>query len=253
MKKYFFVLLLCAAAGAWAQDVFELPEAEEPEEDNRSAAEILYDCTRVIPTEPTLLRGMLTVRMKRGTVLVEHPFTLLLDWGANPPTAECLLFAADGRTQLERALMARPKGMPAQIRLYQGTEKEAFETPAFSSRIRMTDITWLDLTLDFLWWNDVRFDEARRGTCRVGRKCHILLVRPPEEIAGCSAVRVWVDTALCCIMQAEQLDASGKPTRMMWVQNVKKMDDRWMIRDMEVEMLNSGHRTRLRVDESGRP
>ena len=83
--------------------------------------------------------------------------------------------------------------------------------------------------------------------------CHILLVSPPEPIPGCSAMRIWVDTALCCIMQAEQLDPQGKPVRKMWVQNVKKMDDRWMIRDMEIETLNSGHRTRLFVEDAVKP
>jgi len=54
-------------------------------------------------------------------------------------------------------------------------------------------------------------------------------------------------------MQAEQLDAQGRPIRKMWVQNVKKMDGRWMIRDMEIETLNSGHRTRLFIDEAVKP
>jgi hypothetical protein len=39
----------------------------------------------------------------------------------------------------------------------------------------------------------------------------------------------------------------------MWVQRVKKMDDRWMIRDMEIETLNSGHRTKLFVDDVSKP
>ena len=49
-------------------------------------------------------------------------------------------------------------------------------------------------------------------------------------------------------MQAEQLSPQGEPVRRMWVQSVKKMSERWMIRDMEVEMMGSGHRTRLYVD-----
>jgi len=253
LKNFFLIVLGCVVAGVLsvrAQDVFEIPEAPEDEvEDNRTAAEILHDCTRVIPTEPMLLKGMLTVRRQRGTVLAEYAYNLLMDWGANPPSAECLLFEKDEKTLLERAQLARPKGQPAQIRLYKGPQMEAAETPAFSARIRGTDMTWLDLTLDFLWWKDVRFDDVKSGKCRTGRTCHILLASPPEPIPGCSMVRVWVDKALHCIMQAEQLDAQGKPVRKMWVQNVKKKDDRWMIRDMEIETLGSGHRTRLFVDD----
>ena len=257
MKNFFLIVFCCVAAGALpvlAQDVFEIPETlEEAEEENRTAAQILNDCTRVIPMEPLLLKGSLTVRRQRGKVLAEHGFNLLLDWGATPPTAECLLFEADGKTLLERALLARPAGRSAQIKLYRGPQMEEAETPAFSARIRGMDVTWLDLTLDFLWWKDVRFDDVPRGKCRTGRTCHILLASPPEEIPGCSAMRIWVDVALSCIMQAEQLDPQGNAVRKMWVQNVKKMDDRWMIRDMEIETLNSGHRTRLFIDDAVKP
>ena len=257
MKKFILFVLLCVGAGVApvrGQDVFLIPDQEEDEEeDGRTAAQILHDCTRVIPTDPMVLKGALTVRRQRGTVLAEYAYSLLMDWGAEPPSAECLLYEKDAVTLLERALLSRPKGRPAQIRLFEGAGMREAQAPAFSARIRGTDMTWLDLTLDFLWWKDVRFDEVPRGKCRTGRVCHILLAAPPEDIPGCSAVRVWVDARLSCVMQAEQLDAGGKPVRKMWVQNVKKMNDRWMIRDMEIETLNSGHRTRLFVDDAAEP
>jgi len=149
--------------------------------------------------------------------------------------------------------MTRPAGKPAQIRLYSGPEQKLEETPAYSSRICGTDMTWMDLTLDFLWWKDARFDDVPRGECYSGRDCDILVAVPPGPIPGCSAVRVWVDRQLRCVMQAEQLDPQGNAVRKMWVQRVKKVDDRWMIRDMEIETLNSGHRTRLFVDEVAEP
>ena len=54
-------------------------------------------------------------------------------------------------------------------------------------------------------------------------------------------------------MQVEQLDPQGNPVRTMWVQRVKKVEDRWMIPEMEIETLNSGHRTRLFVDDVAAP
>jgi hypothetical protein len=100
----------------------------------------------------------------------------------------------------------------------------------------------------------VRFDDTPRGRSWLGRDCHILLAAPPQPIPGCSAVRIWVDVKLCCVMQVEQLDPQGNPVRRMWVQRVKKMlDDRWMIREMEIETLNSGHRTSLMVESAEKP
>ena len=78
-------------------------------------------------------------------------------------------------------------------------------------------------------------------------------VVPPGPVPGCSAVRIWVDRQWRCVMQVEQLDPQGSPVRTMWVQRVKKVEDRWMIPEMEIETLNSGHRTRLFVDDVAAP
>jgi len=223
------------------------------EAENQTAGQILSACTKMIPTEPLLLKGTLTVRKLRGIVLAEHPYKLMLDWGAKPPSAECLLLDSQGTSVVERAVLTRLSGKPAQIRLYRGPEQKPEESPSYSARVCGTDMTWMDLTLDFLRWKDVRFDDTPRGESHNGRDCDILVAVPPGPIPGCSAVRIWVDRQLRCVMQAEQLDPQGNAVRKMWVQRVKKIDERWMIRDMEIETLNSGHRTRLFVDDATSP
>ena len=248
-------ILFCslALASAFAASDSRPTNEQAVVEENLTAVQVLSACTKIIPTEPLLLKGTLTVRKLRGIVLAEYPFKLMMDWGAKPPSAECLLLDPQGTSLVERVVLTRPAGQPAQIKLYSGPEQKLEESPAYSGRIRGTDMTWLDLTLDFLWWKEVRFDDVPRGECHSGRDCDILVTVPPAPIPGCSAVRVWVDRQLKCVMQAEQLDPQGNPVRKMWVQRVKKMDDRWMIRDMEVETLNSGHRTQLFVDDITAP
>jgi len=252
--KTFLAVLACFSSVFFAAGDPSRPATEQAvEEENLSASEILAACTRIIPTERLLLKGSLTVRRLRGIVMAEHPYKLLMDWGATPPTAEVLLLDEKGTTLVERAVLIRSAGQPAQIRLYEGVEQKPVASPTYAGRIRGTDMTWMDLTLDFLWWKDVRFDDTPRGTSHNGRDCDILVTVPPGPIPGCSAVRVWVDRQLRCVMQAEQLDPQGNAVRKMWVQRVKKMDNRWMIRDMEIESLNSGHRTRLSVDDVSAP
>lgn len=256
LKTLLTVLIFaCGATGffAWAGTTARPPTEEAVAEENLTAAETLNACTRIIPTERLLLTGTLTVRKLRGIVLAEQPFKLLMDWGAQVPTAEVLLLDAKGTSLVERAVLTRTHGKPAQIKLYEGPEQKPVDSPSYAGRIRGTDMTWMDLTLDFLWWKDVRFADTPRGESFNGRDCDILVTVPPAPIPGCSAVRVWVDRQLRCVMQAEQLDPQGNPVRKMWVQRVKKIDDRWMIRDMEIETLNSGHRTRLFVDDVSEP
>lgn len=246
---FFSLALASAFAGSDNRPATEQAVVEE----NLTAVQVLNACTKIIPAEPLVLKGTLTVRKLRGIVLAEQPFKLMMDWGATPPTAECLLLDPQGTSLVERAVMTRPAGQPAQIKLYSGAEQKLEESPSYSGRIRGTDMTWMDLTLDFLWWKEVRFDDTPRGDSHNGRDCDILVTVPPAPIPGCSAVRVWVDRQLRCVMQAEQLDPQGNPVRKMWVQRVKKMDDRWMIRDMEIETLNSGHRTQLYVEDIAAP
>jgi predicted aldo/keto reductase-like oxidoreductase len=55
-------------------------------------------------------------------------------------------------------------------------------------------------------------------------------------------------------MQATQNDEAGKETRRLWVRAVQKLevaenDERWVIKDLEVETTGSGHRTRLHFED----
>ena len=236
-----------------AEDVGRPVTEVAAQEESLTAVQILGACAKLIPTDRLLIQGTLTVRKLRGIVLAEEPFKLMMDWGAKVPTAEVLLLDRAGTSLVERAVLTRPLGQAAQIKLYSGAGQTPVESPSYAGRIRGTDMTWMDLTLDFLWWKEVRFDDTPRGESHNGRDCDILVTVPPSPIPGCSAVRVWVDRQLRCVMQAQQLDPQGNPVRKMWVQRVKKMDDRWMIRDMEIETLNSGHRTRLSVDDVSTP
>lgn len=226
----------------------------EAEAENRTAVQTLRDCTALIPTERLLLKGDLTVRKRRGIVLQKEAFHLLMDWGARVPSAEVLLLDTAGTSLVERAILTRPAGQPATIQIYKGANQTPDPNPpSLSARVRGTDLTWLDLSLDFLWWPGARFDDEPRSKSHNGRDCDVIVTVPPAPIPGCAAVRVWVDRQLRCIMQAEQIGPQGETVRRMWVQRVKKMDDRWMIRDMEIETLNSGHRTKLFVDHVSSP
>jgi len=232
-----------------------MPKTEkEAEEENLTARELLQASTRMIPVEPLVLKGSLIVRKERGIELASHPFQLMTDWGANPPSAECLLLSPEGTSVVERAVLTRPANKMADIKLYKGLDKTSPESVSFAGRIRGTDMTWMDISLDFLWWDDVRFDNNPSGNCRTGRNCYILVAVPPEPVPGCSAMRIWVDKKLKCVMQTEQLNPQGEPVRKMWVQKIKEYEDkRWMISHMEIETLGSGHRTKLLVDDIAKP
>ena len=91
-----------------------------------------------------------------------------------------------------------------------------------------TDVTWSELALEYLWWDEV---------------CAVVAMRK-----GGRTVRVWVDRKTGALMQAEEI-ADGKPVRRLWGTRIKKFGDRWMANVLEVETLGSGHRTKITVEK----
>ena len=219
-----FILAIFAAFLAAA--MYAEPQSAVPP---RSAADILADCRRMLPERPVTLKGAIIMRSRKGIPQGEYGYTLSADRTKTPATID-VEFTPRGETNvLERAQLRRPGSIP-------------------EGRILKTDVTWLDLTLDFLWWPTAEFEAEREGETIHGQKCTIILARPATPAAGIHAVRLWVDRKTGCLMQAEQLNESLKSVRRLWGTRVKKFGERWMVSVLEVETLGSRHRTKITVD-----
>ena len=106
-----------------------------------------------------------------------------------------------------------------------------------------TDVTWSDITLDYLWWDDFSFDAEREGESVHGQVCAVVVMKK-----GARMVRVWVDRKTGALMQAEEV-ADGKTVRRLWGTRIRKFGERWMANVLEVETVGSGHRTKITVEE----
>ena len=106
-----------------------------------------------------------------------------------------------------------------------------------------TDVTWSDITLDYLWWDDFSFDAEREGETVHGQVCAVVVMKKAER-----TVRVWIDRKTGAMMQAEEF-RDGKPVRRLWGTRIKKFGERWMANVLEVETVGSGHRTKITVEE----
>ncbi len=214
-----------------------------------SAEALLRDTIARLPVAPLKISGILIVRRQRGIVLRELPFSMLLEWGANPPRATYEVRDPSGRFSPVLEVL-RPDGQTAVTRWRDASGRTLSQPPALDAYIFGSDVTWLDLTLDFLWWPEAEL--AGSETFR-GSLCDIVVVKPPEPMPACAAMRLWIDRRLRFIRQVEQLDRNGDPIRRMWVSSVGKSGDRWMIRNMEIDRRGSGHRTKLHVEVFGPP
>lgn len=166
--------------------------------------------------------------------------------GGDKIRADYTIRTPDGKS-LDRLEVRRDRGEAAEMTFFRGDPPVRTDMPPLTSAVAGLDISWLDLTMSFLWWRDAR--SAGSGTVR-GRDCFVLDVTPPVEETGCGPVRVWIDTEARILLQAEERDSEGAPLRRMLVKSFKKVDGKWMIKDIEVKNLHDMSLTTLRVDKA---
>lgn len=242
LKTVFAVVLLSATiAGA---------ESSPPPP---SAAAILEQVIARMPRERLILSGSLTVRTWRGTVLRSLTFEMDADWSGDPTIVGCTLRDAFG-TDLERLSVTRKPRVPPSFAFARGNPLTPAPLPDLFAPIYDSDLSWADLVLTFIWWTDGRIT----GTDVVkDRPCHVLEVFPSssdlpdgtQQNGGYAGARLWIEQDLSILLRAEGLDAKGETIRRLWVKSFKKINDRWMIKDLEIQGIPSPHRTRLRVEE----
>ena len=175
-----------------------------------SARDLVMNCRTMIP-ENVELEGRIILRNRKGFVLSEYNYRLVRD---------------GGRTDLE---LKDDSGKAVPY------EKEG--------RILKTDVTWSDLTLDYLWWDDFSFDKERESESVHGQKCAVVVMKKGER-----EVKVWIDRKTGALMQAEEYRAE-KPVRKLWGTRIRKFGERWMANVLEVETAGSGHRTKITVEK----
>ena len=176
---------------------------------NATARELVMSCREMIPAKVEL-SGRIILRNRKGIVQAEHEYVLARSNSVTRLTIDGRLFSASQDSQ----------------------------TPILG-----TDVTWSDLTLDYLWWDDFSFDREREGESVHGQVCAVVMMKKGDR-----TVKVWVDRKTGAMMQAEEF-AGDKPLRRLWGTRIKKFGERWMANVLEVETVGSGHRTKITVEE----
>jgi len=249
--------LLSAAIAFWiASCAFAEPGDEATPAP--TAQQLVDDMLARLPREPLTVTGDIILRKRHGVVIRELKFRMILNWGARPATARYVIMDAFG-AKLEEMLVSREDGQPPQFNYSAADSSKNSRSPDLSVAIQDTDLSWLDLTLSFLWWKAetiVGKEEIR------GRPCYIVEVRPSfssqrdakatpadaAQVARYAKAHLWIDEQLHMLLQAQGFDSEGKIVRSLWIKSFKKIDDRWMIKDMEIQSSES-HRTKLLIHD----
>jgi hypothetical protein len=162
---------------------------------------------------------------------------------------------------VSRLVLPGPAGVPSEQRwLFASNRAEAWRAGAGDAAAQAvagaevfaplagSDIALFDLQMPFLGWTDSVYE----GLAKVrGRPAHTFLLYPPAGVAAArpelGAVRVSIDGQFLALVQAEQLDADGKPLKTITVLEVKKLGEQWIVKSVDVRNARTRDKTRFRV------
>jgi hypothetical protein len=110
---------------------------------------------------------------------------------------------------------------------------------------------WLsDLGFEFYHWPD---QNRLKGEMRRSKPCFVLeSVNPHPPVGGYGRVKVWIEKESGAPLQAETYGADGKVLKEFELGSVKKVNDRYQLKDMEILNRQTGSRTRLIFDLDGK-
>jgi hypothetical protein len=104
----------------------------------------------------------------------------------------------------------------------------------FTEQVRDTDISYEDLSLGFLYWDNAK---VRGEQTMLLQKCWIVRVEPSAKgVSQYSKVDLWISKKNGALMQAEAFDANGKLARKFKVISGQPVGDGlWILKEMRIE------------------
>jgi len=208
------------------------------------ASSLLDPVIASLPDIPLVVRGELQKRNERNSIEKKYTVEMVLDWKAEIPTARYTIRDAFGGPLQHLAITWTTPEDP-EYRYLEGSPLRAAPPPPLDGMIQDTDISWIDLSLSFLWWKG----GVERGEDSVrGRECRIIDLPAPEDSVDLfDGVRLWVDKKIGIVLRAEGYDTAGELIRRMDVKSFKKINGRWVIKDIDFERFPGRTKTTLLV------
>jgi hypothetical protein len=107
----------------------------------------------------------------------------------------------------------------------------------FDHKVRGTGVTYEDLSLKFLYWQNARV--IREDTIRT-RNCWKLELKAPSRQSQYSNVLLWVDKSGGALMRMEGYDWNGQLAKRFEVVSAQKIEGRWFLKQMRIEEIQPG-------------
>lgn len=246
---------LISISGVWAEAELS---ADSPDE-LPLAADVLASVRANLPQEPLLIKGQLLCSKRHGRMSRMYNIEAYIDFRQNRSSAHYTIQDRFG-TPVEQLTIKRERNQAPKFTYARGNPLQQAPLPDLSRTIGSTQVTWNDLSFSFLWWTN---GVTMRRSTYLERDCIViefpLDAKPPAAASRAVAqnsrdpvprkIQLWIDEKIVMLLKMAEYDSSGKLVRRMAVKSLKKISDRWMIKDMDIRDSASGHRTMIRIDE----
>lgn len=157
-------------------------------------------------------------------------------------------------TDPDEVLQLRLGENGSRLDLVNDDKAEKIPAEKLKEKVRDTGITYEDLTLEFLYWENARVlgDETVRT-----RSCWKLQVVAASKDSQYWNVVIWVDKASGALMRMDGYDWDGQVAKRFEVVSAQKIEDRWFLKQMRVEEMKPGTnkvqtRTYLEIKRPGK-
>ena len=140
-------------------------------------------------------------------------------------------------TDPDEVLQLRLGENGSRLDLISGDNAQKIPAEKLKENVRGTGISYEDLTLEFLYWENARVlgDETVRT-----RSCWKLQVVAASKESQYWNVVIWVDKGSGALMRMDGYDWDGKVAKRFEVVSAQKIDNRWFLKQMRVEKMKPG-------------
>lgn len=139
----------------------------------------------------------------------------------------------------DQSIILAMEGDGSQLRESRSGVTELIPAARLSDSVRGGLITYEDLSLGFLHWQNPKLLGEETVRTRSAWKIEI---PAPQGSSQYGIVRVWVDKASAALLRIEGFDISGKPSKRFEVVSARKIDGQWMLKQMRVERIDPATR-----------
>lgn len=242
VKTFIKASIIFAIASVLGTDLVSA-DSDEPPQPSNNPNTILQNVLAQFPQKPLELDGALLIKNKKGFISHKYNFTARVDINATTPSAKYSFFVPETKSFMSLETTLGTNGIP-KTTFRKGQPSKEVEPPPLDSPILGSDITWENLSMQFLKWTNVVYIGSDTV---LGLKSSIIKLYP-TEFRDTVHYKIWIADKNSALMRFEEYDDENSLKRTIWIKSIKKIDGGFTVKDLEAEAFPVKHRTKIKIN-----